>query len=52
MTRQHLLDKRRLSHLPRAGDHLDEPARLGQTPGEHGALRTLVRWGHETYSVT
>jgi hypothetical protein len=28
MTCQHLLDERRLSHLPRAGDNLEEPPRL------------------------
>jgi hypothetical protein len=35
-------DKGRLAHLPRPGDHLDEPARLGEAPGQLGRLRAAV----------
>ena len=35
-------DERRLAHLPRPGDHLDEPPGLGESLGQLGRLRTAV----------
>lgn len=52
MTPQHLLNERRFACLPRAGDDLDEPARLDEAPGEQAGLWTLVRLGYEYHSDT
>jgi len=38
----HLGHERRLANLARAGDHLDEPAALGEATEQLGGVRTRV----------